>query len=46
MPEGWDLPPVDDLPNCKAWCPVQKPPPPDNTGLTFRSNQVRYVISS
>ena len=46
MPEGWDLLPVDDLPECKAWCPAQKPNPPNNTGLTIRSNQVRYVCST
>ena len=45
MPEGWDLLPVGDLPECKAWCPAQKPSPPNNTGLTIRSNQVRYVCT-
>lgn len=43
MPEGWDLPSMNDLPDCKAWCPAQKPNPPSKTGLGLRDNQVRYV---
>ena len=40
---NFDLMPVDDLPECKAWCPAQKPNPPNKTGLGLRDNQVRYV---
>ena len=43
MPEGWDLPSMNDLPECKAWCPAEKSIPPNETGLAFRSDQVRYV---
>ena len=40
---NFDLIPVDDLPECKAWCPAEKANPPNETGLAFRGDQVRYV---
>ena len=30
--EEFDLP-EDGLPECKAWCPAEKPTPPPETGL-------------
>ena len=40
---NFDLIHVDDLPECKAWCPAEKANPPNETGLAFRGDQVRYV---
>ena len=32
---NYQLPKVDDLPECKAWCPGEKPMPPNKTGLVL-----------